>query len=69
MNAAGARIDKEYTYKDNKLGLKDGLNGDDFHFFQSFKWIQKGSVFEIQGIQWFMFLSSTTTYFTFTKIP
>lgn len=70
MSPAALRVNQEYTYEDNKLRLKDGLNGpDNFHFFQSFKWIQKGSIFEVQGIHWFNFLSSTLTYFTFTKIP
>ena len=25
--------------------------------------------FEVQGVEWFSFISSTQTYFTFTKIP
>jgi hypothetical protein len=66
------RSNSEYTYKDNKLGIKDGfvnpgsITG--FRFFQSFKWLEEGRSFEIQGVEWFMFMSSTTTYFTFTKI-
>jgi len=57
-----------YTYRNNKLGVKNGFNGNDFYFFQSFRWIQQGKSFEIQGIHWFSFMSSTLTYFTFTKI-
>ncbi len=60
----------EYTYRSNKLGLKNGWNGlDNFYFFQSFRWVQRGQQFEVQGIDWFSFISSTQTYFTFTKIP
>lgn len=71
MNPAFApRANNEFTYKNEKLGIKDGYEGPGkFHFFPSFKWLQKGSVFEIQGMQWFLFLSSSSTYFTFTKIP
>jgi hypothetical protein len=61
--------DNEYTFKNNKLGIKNGLNGpDQFYFLDSFKWIEKGKKFEVQGIDWFLFLSSTQVYFTFTKI-
>ena len=60
----------EFTYRNNKLGIKDGFNGtNDFRILQSFSWIQEGESFTIQGIEWFNFLSSTQTYFTFTKIP
>jgi len=58
-----------YTYRNNKLGIKNGLNGpNNYYFFQSFRWIQQNKSFEIQGIQWFSFISSTQTYFTFTKM-
>jgi hypothetical protein len=70
LNPAFApRANNEYTYKDQKLGVKDGFGSPgSFRFFDSFRWIQRGSEFEIQGIQWFMFISSMGTYFTFTKI-
>ena len=58
----------EFTYSDNKLGILDGLNGNDFRMLQSFKWKQRGRSFEVQGIEWFLFVNSTNTYFTFTKI-
>lgn len=33
----------EYTYRNDKLGIKDGLSGlGDFRVFQSFAWIQAG---------------------------
>jgi hypothetical protein len=62
-------IDEEYTYTINKLGIKNGNNGPDrFYYLKSFKWIEKGKKFEVQGTEWFPFISSTLTYFTFTKI-
>jgi len=67
-NSMPAATKKEFSYQSNKLGLKDGFNGNDFHFLQTFTWNQRGRSFTIQGIEWFMFLNSTTTYFTFTKI-
>ena len=62
------RISHEFTYRDNKLGIKDGFNGSDFHFFQSFKWVQPGQSYTIQGVDWFNFVNSSSTVFTFTKI-
>jgi hypothetical protein len=60
----------EYTYQSNKLGVKNGRSGsNNFYFFQSFRWLQTSQQFEVQGIDWFPFISSTQTYFTFTKIP
>ncbi len=59
---------KEFTYRDNKLGILDGLNGNDFRILQTFKWKQEGRAFEVQGIEWFLFVNSTNSYFTFTKI-
>ena len=58
---------KEFTYRDNKLGILDGLNGNDFRMLQTFKWNRQGRSFEVQGVEWFLFVNSTNTYFTFTK--
>ena len=59
----------EYTYRNGKLGVKDGLSGlADFRIYQSFRWIQEGQSFEVQGVEWFPFISSTLTYFTFTRL-
>jgi hypothetical protein len=60
--------DHEYTYQADKLGLRDGFAGNDFHFFQTFAWVQPGHSFQVQGVEWFLFLSSTGTVFTFTRI-
>lgn len=63
------RSSYEFTYRNNTLGIKDWLtNGNDFRFFNTFKWITQGESFQIQGVQWFGFINSTATYFTFTKI-
>jgi hypothetical protein len=59
---------KEFIFRDNKLGILDGLNGNDFRMLQSFNWKQQGLSFEVQGVEWFLFVNSTNTYFTFTKI-
>jgi hypothetical protein len=60
----------EYACLANKLGIKNGLSGPgNFHFLQSFLWLEKGKSFRVQGVEWFAFISSTQTYFTFTKIP
>ena len=64
------RANHEFTFENNKLGLKNGRSGSGkFYFFESFRWAQRGRQFEIQGVDWFLFVSSTQTYFTFTKIP
>jgi hypothetical protein len=71
LNPAFApRVNHEFTFINNKLGLKNGRNSNgSFYFFQSFRWLQQGWQFEVQGVDWFPFISSTQTYFTFTKIP
>jgi len=60
---------KEFTYQNNKLEINDGFSTtNDFRMLQSFSWMQQGKIFTVRGIEWFSFLSSTQTYFTFTKI-
>jgi hypothetical protein len=70
MNPAMPSTTKsDFNYAGNKLGLKNDYSlNQQFHTLQSFTWVQEGKVFTVQGIEWFNFLSSTTTYFTFTKI-
>lgn len=63
---------REYRYHLDKLAIKmpDGYPAiSAFRVFQSFTWIQEGQSFSLQGIEWFLFMSASTTYFTFTKIP
>ncbi|MBC7948752.1 MAG: hypothetical protein H7Y42_12765 [Chitinophagaceae bacterium] len=59
----------EYTYQFGKLAIKDGLWGPGFRTLQTFSWIQEGQSFTVQGVEWFAFMSSTSTWFTFTRIP
>jgi hypothetical protein len=69
MNPSLPNLSKsEYRYRSGKLATRWFPSADDFQVIQSFAWIVEGESFTIQGIQWFMFLSSTLTYFTFTKI-
>jgi hypothetical protein len=70
MNPALPNLTKrEYRYESGKLSMRWLPSADPFQPVQSFAWITEGESFTIQGIEWFMFLSSTSTYFTFTKIP
>lgn len=60
---------REYVYRNGKLGVSIGaspING--FYMYDSFRWIERGREFEVLGMQWFPFISSSTTVFTFTKI-
>jgi hypothetical protein len=59
---------KAYSFQNDKLSIHDGPSATDFRTINTFKWQEKGRSFEVQGIEWFMFLSSTATWFTFTKI-
>ena len=59
-----------FTYQNNRLGIKNWLLGpvDDYKFFDTFKWIQEGQVFDVQGIEWHPFTNSSIVYYRFTKI-
>ena len=64
------RTTQEYIFQNEGLGIKNGMSGTaNFHFYKTFRWIQERQIFEIQGVEWFNFLSSTQTYFTFSKLP
>jgi hypothetical protein len=68
--ALPTKTNYEYTYQNNRLGIKNSLPvSNNYTFLESFRWLQQGQSFEVQGIHWFPFISSTQTYFTFTKIP
>jgi hypothetical protein len=61
----------EYFYQDDKLSIRDDIGpmvSVPFRELTSFKWVNKGIQFKVQGVQWFPFMSATTTVFTFTKI-
>lgn len=60
---------EEYTYRNNKLGIRSSFSSiGDFRMMNTFQWIDEGRSFKIQGVEWFVFMSSTATWFTFTKI-
>lgn len=63
-------VKREYRYDNNKLAIKLPASSSvgEYRVFQTFAWIQAPQSFTIQGIEWFNFLSSTQTYFTFTRI-
>jgi hypothetical protein len=72
MNAnLPAITNHEYRYIDGKFSLNHTPNSGDDYFWEmdTFKWLEYGKSFQVQGLQWFMFLQSTQTIFTFTRIP
>ena len=61
--------EKEYSFRNGILKIKTfNPVSQDYFSIDSFTWIQPGSEFKIQGIQLFMFMSSTGTYFTYHKL-
>jgi hypothetical protein len=64
------RTTNEYTFENNKFGIRDGMASvTGFRYINSFAWVSPNEEFQVQGVEWFFFLSSTSTIFTFTKIP
>jgi hypothetical protein len=64
------RTTNEYTFDNNKFGIRDGMASvTGFRYINSFAWVSPNEEFQVQGVEWFFFLSSTSTVFTFTKIP
>lgn len=61
--------EKEYTLRNGILKIKNFSPGSqDYISINSFTWTQVGSEFRILGYQLFMFMSSTSTSFTYRKI-
>jgi len=61
--------EKEYQFNEGKLRIQNfAPYSMDFYDIDSFTWTQMGTEFKIQGIQLFMFMSSTNTYFTYHKL-
>lgn len=58
----------DFRYVNGKLEIKKYSGLADYSRLETFKWKSVGQSFEVQGLEWFTFISSTTTYFTFTKI-
>lgn len=68
LNTMAARTVCEFLYKEGRLGLKHAGNPE-IQWFQTFSWVDSNRVFEIQGWEWFPFLSSTSTRFRFHRLP
>jgi hypothetical protein len=60
--------ESEYSYADGKLSVAVFGAGTILHSINSFTWKQPGQRFEVQGIQLFMIMSSSSTYFTYRKV-
>lgn len=65
---------KQFRYSLGKLHIQmpPGYAGSGlysgFRTLNTFTWNVPGESFTVQGIEWFLFISSTNTYFTFTRI-
>ncbi len=57
-----------YQYKNGKLLVEFAGAGSGLREIDSFGWKTVGKVFELQGYQMYLFMSSTQTRFTYTKI-
>jgi len=59
----------EYNYNNGKFYInRTPADASGLQELTSFQWLDRGRSFQLQGMQWFMFLASTQTQFTFTKI-
>ena len=56
----------EYNYSNNKLFVN--LGGNTQTQLSSFVWKQPNQQFDILGFQLFLFMSSSSTHFTYTKV-
>jgi hypothetical protein len=64
-----AYTEKEYQYQNGKLSLQlFAPSSNEFYPVDSFRWTSFGREFTLQGIQLFIFMSSTQTYFTYRKL-
>jgi len=60
--------EEEYAFKNGKLSRVLAPASSAFSHIDSFTWTQQGKEFEVLGYQLFMFMSSTLTKFTYTKV-
>ena len=60
--------DEEYAFKNGKLSRVLAPVSSAFSHIDSFTWKQEGKEFEVLGYQLFLFMSSTLTKFTYTKV-
>jgi hypothetical protein len=65
-----APVERPYRYVDGKLSVAYSLPTfwDPYNTIESFTWKNTGRQFEVNGFELYMFMSSTLTKFTFTKI-
>lgn len=63
-----APVERPYKYKSGKLFIAYSYSPLVYDTIKSFTWKTPGSQFEINGFELYMFMSSTMTKFTFTKI-
>lgn len=64
-----APFEQEFKFIDGKLAFQPAWSGGlQYHPIESFAWKIPGRKFEINGFELYMFMSSTLTKFTFTKI-
>jgi hypothetical protein len=67
--AMPAYTEKEYKYQNGKLSIQlFAPFSEEFNPIDSFRWISFGREFTLQGIQLYIFMSSTQTYFTYRKL-
>lgn len=64
-----APTEHPYKYESGKLFIAYPYSPLAYETVKSFSWKTPGSQFEINGFELYMFMSSTMTKFTFTKIP
>lgn len=68
-SAVAAYTETEYSYRDGKLSLRPfSPVVQDFYPVSSFAWRQLGNQFQVQGIELFSFLASSSLYFIYRKI-
>jgi len=61
--------EKEYSLRNGVLKIKSFAPvSQEYHTITSFTWTQPGNEFTIPGFRLFMFMSSTTTSFTYHKL-
>lgn len=60
----------EFIFNNGKLGIKDGVNPTgQFRMLQTFFWSDEGRVYSVLSNEWFPFLSSSTLYYSFVRLP
>lgn len=69
MNALPVKTEKEFQFHKGKLSIQVfAPASSEFRTINSFTWINRGNDFRILGIELFMYMSSSNTYFAYHKI-